>query len=79
LGAAGSPTDYCLNAASAPTGGANAAHTSLLGRWNDASNPDVGTDPTDALTKHDDNPSGRASFGIYGGQPSNFIFNRENY
>jgi hypothetical protein len=79
LGAAGSPTDYCLNAASAPTAGANAAHTSLLGRWNDASNPDVATDPADALTKHDDNPSGRASFGIYGGQPSNFIFNRENY
>lgn len=46
----------------------------LLGRWNDAANPDA-----DASTSHDDNPTGRASFGVYGSQPNNYIYFRENY
>jgi Family of unknown function (DUF6701) len=46
----------------------------LLGRWDDASNPDG-----NANTAYDDQPSGRASFGLYGSQPSNFIYFRENY
>lgn len=70
-GAAGT---YC------PSVGAGAAATTasaanyLLGRWDDASNPDG-----NANTAYDDKPSGRATFGLYGSQPKNFIFFRENY
>jgi MSHA biogenesis protein MshQ len=46
----------------------------LLGNWDPAANPDG-----NANTAYDDNPSARVSFGIYGAQPSNFIFFRENY
>ncbi len=46
----------------------------LLGRWNDASNPDA-----DANTSYDDNPAARVAFGIYGSQPSKYIYLRENY
>ena len=46
----------------------------LLGRWDDAANPDA-----DASTSYDDKPSGQAGFGLYGSQPKNFIFFRENY
>ena len=46
----------------------------LLGRWDDAANPDA-----DAGTSYDDKPSGQAGFGLYGSQPRNFIFFRENY
>ena len=46
----------------------------LLGRWDDAANPDA-----DANTSYDDKPSGQAGFGLYGSQPRNFIFFRENY
>jgi Family of unknown function (DUF6701)/Concanavalin A-like lectin/glucanases superfamily len=63
-----------------PSVGAGAAATTasaanyLLGRWDDASNPDG-----NANTAYDDKPSGRASFGLYGSPPKNFIFFRENY
>jgi hypothetical protein len=46
----------------------------LLGRWNDASNPDG-----NANTNYDDKPGARATFGLYGSQPNNFIFQRENF
>jgi MSHA biogenesis protein MshQ len=60
-------------------GGAEVAATSaamsyLLGRWNDAADPD-----SNAATLYDDNASARAAFGLYGGQPNNFIYFRENY
>jgi hypothetical protein len=51
-----------------------AARSYLLGRWNDAANPDgIGT------TAYDDNPSARAAFGLFGAQPNNFIYFRENF
>lgn len=46
----------------------------LLGRWNDAANPDG-----NAATSYDDEPPGQAGFGLYGSQPKSFIFFRENY
>ena len=46
----------------------------LLGRWDDAANPDA-----DGSTSYDDKPAGQAGFGLYGSQPKNFIFFRENY
>jgi len=46
----------------------------LLGRWDDAANPDA-----DGSTSYDDPPAGQAGFGLYGSQPKNFIFFRENY
>jgi MSHA biogenesis protein MshQ len=46
----------------------------LLGRWNDAADPDGA-----AGTSYDDKPSGQAGFGLYGSQPQNFIFQRENF
>ena len=46
----------------------------LLGRWDDAANPD-----SNASTAYDDKPTGRATFGLYGSQPKNFIFFRENF
>ncbi|HEX9184750.1 MAG TPA: LamG domain-containing protein [Burkholderiales bacterium] len=59
------PGSY-VAAASAPLG-------YLLGRWNDAANPDG-----DGNTAYDDKPGGRAVYGRYA-QPRNFIFYRENY
>lgn len=62
----------------ASPGGTAAASASpavyLLGRWDDAANPDA-----DANTSYDDKPAGQAGFGLYGSQPRNFIFFRENY
>lgn len=46
----------------------------LLGRWDDAANPDA-----DGNTAYDDKPGGRAAFGLYGSQPEKFIFFRENF
>ena len=69
LGSAGgshcNPGSY-VAATSAPLG-------YLLGRWNDADNPDG-----DGTTAYDDKPGGLATFGRYE-QPRNFIFYRENY
>jgi len=64
----------CDNASSGEDAVASAARPYLTGRWNDAANPDA-----DANTSYDDNPSGRASFGVYGSQPNNYIYFRENY
>lgn len=60
-------------------GGGSAAATAspagyLLGRWDDSANPDG-----NANTAYDDKPTGRATFGLYGSQPKNFIFFRENF
>jgi hypothetical protein len=62
----------------ASPGGTAAATASpavyLLGRWDDTANPDA-----DGSTSYDDKPAGQAGFGLYGSQPKNFIFFRENY
>jgi hypothetical protein len=68
-GAAG---NYCNGAASAAATNANLPY--FLGRWDDTSNPD-----TNANTNYDDAPSARGAFGLYGSQPKNFIYFRENY
>lgn len=54
----------------------SAAMSYLLGRSNDAASAEV---PDVAATRYDDNPSSRAAFGLFGGQPNNFIYFRENY
>jgi len=64
----------CDNASSGEDALSSAARPYLLGRWNDALDPDAV-----AGTTYDDNPSGRASFGLYGSQPNNYIYFRENY
>ena len=46
----------------------------LLGRWDDSADPDG-----NANTAYDDKPAARATFGLYGSQPNNFIFFRENF
>ncbi|MNC99805.1 hypothetical protein D3C83_182150 [compost metagenome] len=58
----------------APVAASAASLPYLLGRWNDAANPDA-----DANTNYDDNPAARAAFGLYGSQPKNFIYFRENF
>jgi hypothetical protein len=65
---------FCDNAASGEDAATAAARSYLLGRWNDASDPDG-----NANTAYDDNPSSRAAFGLFGSQPSNFIYFRENF
>jgi hypothetical protein len=69
LGTAGG--NYCNPASFVAAGSAPLAY--LLGRWDDAANPD-----SDATTAYDDKPGGRAAYGRYA-QPRNFIFYRENY
>jgi hypothetical protein len=69
LGTAGG--SYCDPASYVAAGSAPLSY--LLGRWNDADNPDG-----DGATAYDDKPGGRAIFGRYA-QPRNFIFYRENY
>lgn len=66
--------NYCQNAASGETPAAAAALPYLLGRWNDTLDPDGIPG-----TLYDDDPSARAAFGLYGSQPDNLIFQRENY
>ena len=66
--------NYCQNAASGETPASAAALPYLLGRWNDTLDPDA-----IPATMYDDNPSARAAFGLYGSQPDNLIFQRENY
>ncbi len=55
---------YCNPASYVAATNANKAY--LLGRW-------------DGGTAYDDKPGARAAFGLYGSQPKNFIFFRENY
>ena len=69
LGSAGG--SYCNPASYVAAG--SAALSYLLGRWDDAANPDG-----DGTTAYDDKPGGRAAYGRYV-QPRNFIFYRENY
>jgi hypothetical protein len=69
LGTAGG--NYCNPASYVAAGSVPLPY--LLGRWNDADNPDA-----DGTTAYDDKPGGRAVFGRYT-QPRNFIFYRENY
>jgi hypothetical protein len=64
--------NYCDPASFVAAGSAPLRY--LLGRWDDAANPDA-----DGNTAYDDKPSARAAFGLYGSQPKNFIFFRENY
>jgi hypothetical protein len=66
--------ETAVNAAGIPVAATNSGRSYLLGRWNDAADPDG-----NASTMHDDKPSARAAFGLYGGQPSSFIYFRENY
>jgi MSHA biogenesis protein MshQ len=63
---------YCNPSSYVAAGSAGLRY--LLGRWNDAANPDG-----DATTMYDDNPKARAAFGLYGTQPNNFVYMRENY
>jgi len=65
---------YCAAVGGGTAAATSAAASYLLGRWNDAANPDA-----DATTSYDDNPAGQGAFGLYGSQPKNFIFFRENY
>lgn len=65
---------FCASVGGATAAAQNADRPYLTGRWNDAANPD-----SDANTSYDDNPSGRASFGVFGSQPNNYIYFRENY
>lgn len=70
LGSAGG--SYCNPGSFVAAGSAPLSY--LLGRWDDAANPDG-----DANTNYDDKPSARAAFGLYGSQPGNFIYFRESY
>jgi MSHA biogenesis protein MshQ len=67
---------YCDNATSGDDAASAANMTYLFGRWDDAATSESPSDPN---TAYDDNPRARASFGVYGSQPRNFIFFRENY
>ena len=67
---------YCDNASSGEDPATAASLSYLFGRWDDATTAES---PDDANTAQDDNPRARAAFGIYGAQPRNFIFFRENY
>jgi MSHA biogenesis protein MshQ len=66
--------NYCAGTGSAPAAASAASMPYLLGRWNDLLDPDA-----NASTMYDDNPSARAAFGLFGSQPDNLIFQRENY
>jgi MSHA biogenesis protein MshQ len=70
LGSAGSGTT-CLTTggATTPVSGANLPW--LYGRWDDLANPD-----SNASTIYDDNPSARATFGIF---RDRVLYRRENY
>jgi len=65
---------YCPSVGAGAAAATSAGAPYLLGRWNDAADPDG-----DANSAYDDNPAGQAAFGLYGSQPRNFIFQRENY
>ncbi len=59
---------YCTAAGGAglQASATGAGRSYLQGAWN-------------GVATYDQNPTGRAAFGIYGAQPANFIFMRENY
>lgn len=63
---------YCNGASY--VGAGDAVMPYLLGRWNDGQDPDG-----DGGTRYDDEPAASAAFGVYGSQPRNIIFFRENY
>ncbi|HEU4646621.1 MAG TPA: DUF6701 domain-containing protein, partial [Burkholderiales bacterium] len=58
--------NYCPAVGAAGLPATNAARAYLLGRW-------------DGGAAYDDKPGATAAFGLYGSQPKNFIFFRENY
>jgi MSHA biogenesis protein MshQ len=72
LGTAGG--SYCNLVGGASAAATFSAMDYLLGRWNEAVNPDG-----NASTSYDDKPAGQGAFGLYGSQPNNFIFRRENF
>jgi hypothetical protein len=65
---------YCAAVGGSFLATASASRSYLLGRWDDSADPDA-----NAGTSYDDNPRARVSFGVYGRQPRDFIFYRENY
>ena len=58
--------NYCPAVGVPEVPATNAARAYLLGRWDDGA-------------AYDDKPGAAAGFGLYGSQPKNFIFFRENY
>lgn len=66
--------NYCTGAGGSFDPAGAVAMPYLLGRWDDAADPDANPD-----TAYDDKPAARATFGLYGSQPGNFIFFRENF
>lgn len=70
-GAAGT---YCPSVGAGALAAVPALRSYLLGRWDDADDAD-----TDPATAYDDDPPGRAAFGVYGAKPKGFIFLREMY
>ena len=64
LGALGAER-YCPAQGGGDAAASSAARAYLQGKWTGAT--------------WDENPSARATFGLYGSQPKNFIFFRENY
>lgn len=74
----GSPSgQYCTSAGGAGNqlAGTSAARSYLRGRWNTSDDDGI------AATTHDDDPVGRAAFGLYGADkaPNSFIYLRENH
>lgn len=57
---------YCPSVGAGSLAASDAAKAYLLGRWDNGS-------------AYDDKPSATVGFGLYGSQPRNFIFFRENY
>ncbi|MEW6689644.1 MAG: DUF6701 domain-containing protein [Pseudomonadota bacterium] len=65
---------YCTGAGGSYLATSSANRGYLTGRWSDSADPDIDPD-----TFHDDDPAARVGVGVYGAQPRNFIFFRENY
>jgi len=66
---------FCDGTGGAPIGSTPAAKSYLKGRWN------ATDDDSDPATSYDDDPTARATFGIYGPDraPNRIIYQRENY
>jgi MSHA biogenesis protein MshQ len=74
LSASSAAGNYCASVgAGTQTAAAVAPLSYLLGRWNS------NDDDANANTAYDDDPVSKANFGIYGSQPRQFIYQRENY